>query len=51
MKSQQKPFSLRVSEDLMQYIKTEADKQGRSVDKQIEFWLKEKADDNRRIAA
>lgn len=42
MQKQLPPFSLRVKPAILLLIKTEAKKQGRSTNKQIEIWLNEK---------
>lgn len=42
MKQRQSPFPIRIDLELLDFIKQEAKKQGRSTSKQIEFLLKGK---------
>jgi len=42
MKKRQSPFPIRIDLELLDFIKQEAKRQGRSTSKQIEFLLKEK---------
>lgn len=37
-----KPIALRVPQSIRQFIIDEAEKQNRSLNKQLEFWVKEK---------
>jgi hypothetical protein len=44
MSIQPSPFPIRVAPLIMELVKKEAEIQGRSVNKQIEIWLKEKTE-------